>query len=285
MQARTDKRGFTLIELLVVIAIIAILAAILFPVFAKAREKARQSSCSSNMRQIGIAFASYAQDWDERFPNSWQLGPDTNVPVSGNSAHSYWDSQLTSYVKSDGVFKCPSNSLKRYSMHAARTAQGNTKVRTRVVSYGLNDQILNIGRATTASAFPWSGKPPAPAPLARIQDSANTILVGELMRYAMGKNPSANTATGQSPGDDTDIDVGYHILQGGAATAFDDQNWNTDWGAARDIHTGGANFLFADSHVKYERLIQTLGSRGTAGFTALGGIYPGNQWMLDNSTQ
>src|SRR5512137_1152715 len=62
------RRAFTLIELLVVIAIIAILAAILFPVFAKAREKARQSSCQSNLKQIGLAFMQYAQDYDEQYP-------------------------------------------------------------------------------------------------------------------------------------------------------------------------------------------------------------------------
>jgi prepilin-type N-terminal cleavage/methylation domain-containing protein len=63
--------GFTLIELLVVIAIIAILAAILFPVFSRAREKARQSSCGSNLRQVQLAIAQYAQDYDERHPNTW----------------------------------------------------------------------------------------------------------------------------------------------------------------------------------------------------------------------
>ncbi len=65
------RRGFTLIELLVVIAIIAILAAILFPVFAKAREKARQSSCLSNMKQIVLGTMQYAQDYDERLPMRW----------------------------------------------------------------------------------------------------------------------------------------------------------------------------------------------------------------------
>ena len=65
------RRGFTLIELLVVIAIIAILAAILFPVFAKAREKARSASCESNLKQISLAVLMYAQDYDEKFPRDW----------------------------------------------------------------------------------------------------------------------------------------------------------------------------------------------------------------------
>ena len=68
------KKGFTLIELLVVIAIIAILAAILFPVFARAREKARQSTCLSNVKQIGLAILMYVQDYDERMPMLYDLG-------------------------------------------------------------------------------------------------------------------------------------------------------------------------------------------------------------------
>ena len=75
---KPGRRGFTLIELLVVIAIIAILAAILFPVFAKAREKARQSSCQSNLKQLGLAFAQYHQDYDETMPGLyWNTGDDT----------------------------------------------------------------------------------------------------------------------------------------------------------------------------------------------------------------
>lgn len=72
------RNGFTLIELLVVIAIIAVLAAILFPVFAKAREKARQASCQSNMRQMGLALLEYAQDWDETYPVGTYNGPADN---------------------------------------------------------------------------------------------------------------------------------------------------------------------------------------------------------------
>ena len=91
------KRGFTLIELLVVIAIIALLAAILFPVFARARENARRSSCLNNLKQIGIGFASYTQDYDESLP----------VREVGSVN---WGQRLQPYLKSTQVFICPSKS-------------------------------------------------------------------------------------------------------------------------------------------------------------------------------
>ena len=93
------RKGFTLIELLVVIAIIAILAAILFPVFAKAREKARQTSCLSNIKEIGLAILMYAQDYDETFP--WCV-------VGGGSYP--WVAVISPYVKNDQIFACPSDS-------------------------------------------------------------------------------------------------------------------------------------------------------------------------------
>jgi len=92
------RRGFTLIELLVVIAIIAILAAILFPVFARAREKARQSSCTSNVKQICLAAQMYAQDYDERFPYF-----QTN-PSRGNA----WWVVYQPYIKNLQIYQCPS---------------------------------------------------------------------------------------------------------------------------------------------------------------------------------
>ena len=95
------RRGFTLIELLVVIAIIAILAAILFPVFAKAREKARQASCLSNVKQISLGILQYAQDYDEGFPGLYM----------GNATNGYYGiiSELDPYIKNSQVHNCPSS--------------------------------------------------------------------------------------------------------------------------------------------------------------------------------
>jgi prepilin-type N-terminal cleavage/methylation domain-containing protein len=100
-------RGFTLIELLVVIAIIAILAAILFPVFAKAREKARQTSCLSNLRQLGVSVLMYAQDYDEVYPQSYQdvtsgVGSASQIPLT-------WPNRIQPYIKSEQLHACRSD--------------------------------------------------------------------------------------------------------------------------------------------------------------------------------
>ncbi len=109
------RRGFTLIELLVVIAIIAILAAILFPVFAKAREKARQASCQSNEKQIGLAVLMYAQDYDERLPfHYWNTGNDAR-PIAGwpgeVGRYITWAEVTYPYVKNTQLYQCPNDVL------------------------------------------------------------------------------------------------------------------------------------------------------------------------------
>ncbi len=96
-----NRKGFTLIELLVVIAIIAILAAILFPVFAKAREKARQTACASNLKQIATATLMYVQDYDESFP---LFGAGNRFPTTIS-----WAMAVSPYVKNRQVFRCPSD--------------------------------------------------------------------------------------------------------------------------------------------------------------------------------
>ncbi len=128
------KRGFTLIELLVVIAIIAILAAILFPVFARARENARKSTCQSNLKQLGIGLAMYSQDYDERMPTA---------DCVGYGAATNWDIVIYPYVKNTGVFKCPSDSAPLMVQPGPNPCGGSNPdipagVTAHPISYGYN---------------------------------------------------------------------------------------------------------------------------------------------------
>ena len=131
------RRGFTLIELLVVIAIIAILAAILFPVFAKAREKARQSSCQSNLKQLALGVLQYAQDYDEKFPDSHRTDGDT---ILRN-----WLQEIYPYVKNTQIFRCPSD--------AAVAIRWTNDPNGWATSYGENYQLrtLAIGMVRSPS--------------------------------------------------------------------------------------------------------------------------------------
>jgi prepilin-type N-terminal cleavage/methylation domain-containing protein/prepilin-type processing-associated H-X9-DG protein len=123
------RRGFTLIELLVVIAIIAILAAILFPVFARARENARRASCQSNLKQVGLGLLQYIGDYDETLPFSF-YGSAGNSNPPGSAPENYkWMDAIFPYTKSEQLFNCPSD-----------TATNTYKFRDTVNygSYGLN---------------------------------------------------------------------------------------------------------------------------------------------------
>jgi prepilin-type N-terminal cleavage/methylation domain-containing protein/prepilin-type processing-associated H-X9-DG protein len=120
------KRGFTLIELLVVIAIIAILAAILFPVFAKAREKARTASCLNNCKQLGLAIMQYSQDYDEHYPKCY-----TADNGAGSNVRWFWRSDiypghLFPYIKNKQVFVCPSGTPGDYGVNPALMPGGGT---------------------------------------------------------------------------------------------------------------------------------------------------------------
>jgi prepilin-type N-terminal cleavage/methylation domain-containing protein/prepilin-type processing-associated H-X9-DG protein len=150
------RRGFTLIELLVVIAIIAILAAILFPVFAKAREKARQSSCLSNQKQIALAFLSYVQDYDEVFPYLYYY------PMAAGTYNCYyWVNALTPYCKNTQLFKCPSHTGNNYP---SDMYNGNGWSSPATISYMMNYSIVGTGIGSIESSsdvfMTWDGLGP-----------------------------------------------------------------------------------------------------------------------------
>ncbi|MEN6644585.1 MAG: DUF1559 domain-containing protein [Armatimonadia bacterium] len=146
-----QRRGFTLIELLVVIAIIAILAAILFPVFAKAREKARQSSCLSNLKQLALGMMQYAQDYDESF--SSRSGPSFLDPSLGSFAYHTtlnthfhgWATRLMPYVKNTQIFKCPSNQFDNCGINygVPDNALNSSGV---MVNYFGNGNVIKLGQ-------------------------------------------------------------------------------------------------------------------------------------------
>lgn len=145
------RRGFTLIELLVVIAVIAILAAILLPVFAKARERARQTQCLSNLKQLGAALIEYAGDWDDTMPNKNAI-PDSFKTVPDYNEH--WKWCLLPYAKSRDLFLCPSNLIgwndpRDYLYRGSTLPDSSVQVTNKdyrfPASYGINTLIYFAG--------------------------------------------------------------------------------------------------------------------------------------------
>ncbi len=215
--------GFTLIELLVVIAIIAILAAILFPVFAQAREKARAISCLSNQKQIGLGIAMYVQDYDETF---FEI-PYTAVDVPAGSLKA-WSDLVQPYIKSTAVFNCP-DSGSEDSFAAASYPTPNYHV-----AYALNEFIFNE-----------DGSHGGPEALASLNAPAQIAMAGDgrwqYTWHFCSKDSSGvyHSYWDQSQGSDW----GYGDLSGPASNTTPTPH-----------HQGGTNFLFADGHAKYSKL-------------------------------
>ncbi len=220
------RRGFTLIELLVVIAIIAILAAILFPVFAKAREKARQTSCLSNVRQIATGILSYVQDNDETFPLAYQwIGGsismyNTWIPTPGwLGRHNMGPmNAIQPYVKNTQLYKCPSAAM-------------GTNVYSGYAEIGYFYNGLAGARSD-----------------ASIKSPSGTFLAGDLGCNNTGYLPHPFPSV-PSP---SDINVYAQWSHTGSNAAF--SHWSA-WSGTRDaeIHNGGWNYAFFDGHAKWGR--------------------------------
>lgn len=227
--SRKPQKGFTLIELLVVIAIIAILAAILFPVFAQAREKARQTSCLSNMKQQGLGILQYVQDYDElmpqgniRYPDNWQsAGYVWAFPSTSNVSGTTWANAAQPYIKNQQIFFCPSSSPE------ASNGKPNT-------SQTFNGELQCYSQAgivaPSSVVMLWSG---------HLKDAftgsvwENPVLTCKDANAACTYQPCGGTGNGSSDS---------LVLFGGYSSY-------SKW-----VHGHGDNFQMADGHAKWRSM-------------------------------
>ncbi len=235
-------QGFTLIELLVVIAIIAILAAILFPVFAQAREKARASACLNNLKQIGMAAMQYVGDWDDTYPmcrmpygTQWKPGSDWGA-LHGSPMN--WKRAILPYLKSVDVWQCPSNQWCWDNAPGTTNARGDeSNIHYKPIGkldgpqlpacYGINGAVFH------ESAALFRDGTQTPRTVSEIKEPAETIFVAE-------------SRVGHP---DVHPDWFWRVFAGRGANG---KLGNTQ------SHFKGANWIFADGHAKWLRLQQTM---------------------------
>ncbi|BCM93011.1 hypothetical protein IAD21_04898 [Abditibacteriota bacterium] len=246
-----QPKAFTLIELLVVIAIIAILAAILFPVFARARENARRSSCQSNLKQIGLGLIQYAQDYDERLPFFFYgANGDASDPATVANARYKWMDAIFPYVKSEQIFACPSdanNSANKYIYYRNLTAVTTNNYG----SYGLN--IMYRYDTTPSLRQPPSGSSGSGLSLAALDDPAGTVWAGDIVSGTGALVFGWQCLTGcGTPQPTTILDT----------TVTPNQ---VDRLVARHLDT--TCILYTDGHVKSQKLTSLIGRRASDGQT------------------
>lgn len=224
---KRTRKAFTLIELLVVIAIIAILAAILFPVFAQAREKARAASCLSNVKQMGLAAVMYAQDYDEVFPGMWEWSPGAIqshspylYPPGWTMAEAEQRCQTCPYVKNAQVFGCPSRSYNPFS-------------------YGYAYPTMSGGWAL-CSTCTTGGRIVGPS-LAAFDAPAETVMIMDSGRWAGTDECNALTWEGIYSG--CEFKTGYNY-------PYVYQPTTNPWSAPLPLHQRKSTTAFVDGHVK-----------------------------------
>lgn len=248
-RASQPGAAFTLIELLVVIAIIAILAAILFPVFAQAREKARQTTCLSNLKQIGLGIMMYTQDYEETLPSSWMNNGATAAEITLVGANTAttpaytWQYMIVPYIKNDQVFLCPSNRFSKKENW--RPIYTGTPTITQPLHYIPNRSVI---RQLKIDGL---------APLASIDRPADSVMVVE------NKSRWAD-ATWNHAWQPMDVN---NIMRNWVANTA--ESFSADEGFLQ-AHSKMSNFVFTDGHVKAMRPQAT--------------IWPSDLWNCTTST-
>jgi prepilin-type N-terminal cleavage/methylation domain-containing protein/prepilin-type processing-associated H-X9-DG protein len=213
-----NRRGFTLIELLITITIISLLAAILFPVFGRARANARRSACLSNMKQLGLGLMQYTQDYDERLPGNEVAAGGINQPqgwlqpATPGVPETYrnWAREIMPYVKSTQIYMCGESKPRSQDGPAGGTTEvpapgGNT-------NYLMNGVVDSVGLST-------------------IQSPADLIFLHEVRNFNRVAQVRPTRIAGSNPPQATTFQHAYYDR----------------------LHFDGANLLFCDGHVKWQR--------------------------------
>ena len=257
MKNSQKQLGFTLIELLVVIAIIAILAAILFPVFQKVRENARRTACLSNEKQLGLGIIQYQQDADEKNPGGFNRNANF---VGGPGGGSGWAGQIYPFVKSAGVFKCPDESYSTPYRTASLALNSNTVKSDPAGGCAAADSLslaAYVAPSSTVLLFEVTGS-----------DGYSVEVETQNALGAGGVDGGSASWCGGSPAGfglgGNYLPNGFHASANGAGAVSSDgylkyatgylngvtQNLGT-YVAPTGRHNGGANYVMADGHAKY----------------------------------
>ena len=241
------KRGaFTLIELLVVIGIITILSSILFPVFGVARENARRSSCQSNLKQLGLGFMQYSQDFSETLPFTF-MGSNGNASNPNGSLYKWMDS-IYPYVKSEQVYNCPSDtSLTKYQYFRNLSATSDQNYG----SYALN--AMYRYDASPKLRMPPSGPYQQGITLADVRDPAGTVQV-------LDRAPDTNA-------NNSGYMFGWNALTAQPGTLINTAVIPNQISTAVARHLNTCNVLFTDGHVKAMQLTSLISRRASDGVT------------------